>query len=62
MAIPARNIRHILAAHGLEFEDGILEDLVECRADVHIAISKGRAVMQYEGLLGLRVALPNAGV
>ena len=41
---------------------GILEDLVECRADVHIAISKGRAVMQYEGLLGLRVALPNAGV
>ena len=62
VTIPARHIRHILTAHGLEFQDGILENLVERRADVHIAVGKRRPVVQHEGLLGLRVALPNAGV
>ena len=62
VTIPARHIRHILAAHCLEFQDGILENLVERRADVHIAVGKGRTVVQHKGFLGLRVALPNAGV
>ncbi len=62
VTIPARHIRHIFAPHGLKLEDDILERFIECRANVHIAIGEGRAVMQYEGLFGLYVAVSNAGV
>ena len=62
MTIPARHIRHILAAHGLELEDDVLEGLVQRRANVHIAIGKGRAVVEDESLIGLRVAGADLGV
>lgn len=46
MAVPAGNVRGLESAQGLRLQDQILEDLVQRRADVHIAVGEGWAVMQ----------------
>ena len=46
MAVPARNVGRLEATQGLRFQDQILEDLVQRRANMHIAVGEGRAVMQ----------------
>ena len=56
MAVPTGHVRHVFAAHILELQDDVLERLVQRRADVHIPIGKGRAVVENESLAGLRVA------
>ena len=48
VAIPARNIRGAIAAHALELNDNVLKDLIEGRANMHIAIGEGRSVVKYE--------------
>ncbi len=48
VAVPARHIGRILAQHLLRADDQILEDLVERRADMDVAIGIGRAVMEHE--------------
>ena len=58
MAIPARDIRHVLTAHGLELQYNILEDFIECGANVNVAVCKRRTVVQYKSFLGLCVASP----
>jgi hypothetical protein len=49
VAVPARDVRRAETAHGLVTEDGILEQLVERRADVDVAVGEGRAVVEDEG-------------
>ena len=51
VTIPARDVRRPEAAHGLITEDGVLEQFIEGGADVHIAVSERRAVMEHEGRL-----------
>ena len=46
MAVPARDVRRAFAEHGLGFHDEILQDFVERGAHVHIAVGKGRSVVQ----------------
>ena len=46
MAVPAGNVRGLESAQGLRLQDQILENLVQRRADVHIAVGEGWAVMQ----------------
>ena len=48
VAVPARNVIGVLAAHALRANDDVLQDLVERVADVDVAIGVGRAVMQHE--------------
>ncbi len=48
MAIPAGNIRRAFAAQGLILDDDVLENLVQRRADVDVAIGERRAVVQDE--------------
>ena len=48
VAIPARHIRRAKAGHRFRFHHQILEDFVERRAHVHIAVGKRRAVVQHE--------------
>ena len=48
MTIPTRDLRRAFAQHRLRFHNKILEDFVERRAHVHIAVGKRRAVMQNE--------------
>ena len=53
MAVPARHVRHVFAAHCLVLENEILENLVQRRADVHIAVGERRAVVQQKTLRAL---------
>ena len=48
VAIPARHVRRAEAAQGFVFDDDVLENLVQRRADVDVAIGEGRAVVQDE--------------
>ena len=48
MAIPTRDVRRAFAEHRLRFHHEILEDFVERRAHVDVAVGKRRAVMQNE--------------
>ena len=61
MAVPARDVRRPEPAHGLIPEDGVLEQLVEGGADVHVAVGERRSVMEHEGRLaggaGLNLAI-----
>ena len=62
VTIPAGHVRHIFAAHGLEFENEILERLVERGADVDVAVGEGRAVVQHKHFARLCVAFADAVV
>jgi len=46
MAIPARDLGCAEAAEGLVFDDDVLENLVQRRADVNVAVGKWWAVVQ----------------
>ncbi len=48
MAIPARDKGRAETGHGFRFHDQILEDFVERRSHVHVAVGEGRAIMQDE--------------
>jgi len=48
VAVPARDVGRVLAAEGFEFDDDVLENLVQRGADVDIAIRERRAVMQHK--------------
>ncbi|MGY4467152.1 hypothetical protein ACVWWK_002834 [Bradyrhizobium sp. LB9.1b] len=48
VAVPARHVVGIEAEHLLALGDEILQDLVQRRADMDVAIGIGRAVMQHE--------------
>ena len=48
VAVPARHIRRAETGHRFRFHDQILEDLVQRRAHVDVAIGEGRAVVQHE--------------
>ncbi|MNS92828.1 hypothetical protein D3C72_1269740 [compost metagenome] len=50
VAIPARNVIGVVAAHLERAGDDVLQDLVQCMADVDVAVGIGRAVMQHEFL------------
>ena len=50
VTIPAGDVRRPFAQHGLRFHHEIFEDLVERGAHVHIAVGKGRTVMQNKQL------------
>ena len=57
MAIPAGDVRRIIALHALTFDDDIFEDLVQRMTNVNVAIGIGGAVVQSEvGLLLVRLA------
>ena len=61
VAVPTRHVRRAETAHGLVAEDGVLEELVERGADVHVAVGEGRSVVKDEGRLaggpGLNLAI-----
>ena len=48
MAVPTRDVRRAFAEHRLRFHHEVLEDFVERRAHVDIAVGEWRAVMQNE--------------
>ena len=48
VTVPARHVVGIEAEHLLALGHEILEDLVEGRADMDVAVGVGRAVMQHE--------------
>ena len=54
MAVVADDVRRVEAGHRPRFDDEILQNLVQRRADVDVAVRVGRAVVQHE----LRRALP----
>ena len=43
VAVPARDVGRIEARHGLRFDDEVLQDLIESRAEVDPAVGIGRA-------------------
>ena len=51
VVVPAGNIGDAVALHGLGFVDEILENLVERRSHMDIAVGEGGAVMQLKGRL-----------
>jgi hypothetical protein len=53
MTIPTRNVRGAFAQHCLRFHHEILEDFVERRAHVHVAVGKRRTIMQNKQLASL---------
>ena len=48
VAIPARHVGRAKAGHRFRFHDEILEDLVQRRAHVDVAVRERRAVVQDE--------------
>ena len=60
VAIPARNVIGVPARHLLRAHHQVLQDLVECRADMDIAIGIGRTVMEDEEVTAFRI-LPQTG-
>ena len=48
VAVPARHVDRILAQHLLGADDDILQDLVQRRAEVKVAVGIGRAVVEDE--------------
>ena len=55
VTVPAGDIRRILAEHRLRAADEVLEDLVQPRADVQVAIRVRRAVVKDEERPALRL-------
>ena len=53
MAVPARNVGSVIAAHRLVIHDEVFEDLVEGVADMDGAVGIRRAIVQDEGLVVL---------
>ena len=53
VAVPARHVVGVVAEHLLRAHDDVLEDLVERRADVDVAVGVGRAVVEDEARLAL---------
>jgi hypothetical protein len=49
VAVPAGDVRGVMAEHGAGFDDEVLEDLVEGRAEVDVAVGVGRPVVEDEG-------------
>ena len=60
MAIPTRDKGAVKSLHTLEFDHDVLEDFVESRADMDIAVGIRRPVMQ--DILGLAVVLLENGL
>ena len=60
VAIPARQVRCVVASHVVRLDDQVLQDLVERRADVDLAVGVWRAVVQQEdrGALARGANLP----
>ena len=50
VAVPARHVRHVFAAQRLVLENEVLENFVQRRADVHVAVGERRAVVQQKPL------------
>ena len=48
VAVPTGNVGSVIAEHGARLDDEVLEDLVEGRAQVDVAVGVGRAVMEDE--------------
>ena len=53
VAVPARQVGGVEALHLVRADDDVLDDLVERRAEVDVAVGVGRAVMEDEGLAAL---------
>jgi hypothetical protein len=49
VAVPAGDVRGIMAEHGARLDDKVLEDLVEGRPHVDVAVGVGRPVVKDEG-------------
>ena len=47
VTVPARHVRRVAPGHGAGSDDEVLQDLVERRADVDLAIGVGRPVVQH---------------
>ena len=66
VAIPARDIGRAEAAQGLVLDDDVFENLVQGRADMHVAVGKGRAIVQDKllraGTLGLDGGIKPGGL
>ena len=61
VAVPARNVDGVVPQHGARLHDEVLQDLVECRPHVDIAVGIGRTVVEDpQGTIGR--GLPNAAV
>ena len=60
VAVPARHVVTVEAEHLLALGDDVLEDLVERVPDMDVAIGVGRAVMQHEFRLALRLLAQGA--
>ncbi len=48
VAVPAGDVGGVEAGHGLGLDDEVLQDLVECGAEVDVAVGVGRAVVKDE--------------
>jgi len=46
MTIPARDVRGIESAQTFVADDDVLENFIECRADMNIAVGERRAIME----------------
>ena len=46
VAVPARHIGRVKPAHSLAFQDYVLENFVQCMADMDVTVCIGRAVMK----------------
>ncbi len=49
VAVPAGDVGGVVTEHGARLDDEVLEDLVEGRAHVDVAVGVGRAVVEDEG-------------
>ena len=61
VTIPSRHVRGVVAGHRARADDEILQNLVECVADVDVPVRIRRAVVQHE-LRTARAVLPNLSV
>ena len=58
MAVPPRHERRVEARHGLRLDDEVLQDLVQRRAQVDVAVGIRRPVVQHEsGMAGAFLAI-----
>src|SRR5690606_29444729 len=55
VAVPARHVVGVVTAHLERARDHVLQHLVQCMADMDIAVRIGRAVMQHEQWTSLRL-------
>ena len=57
VAVPAGDVGGVMPEHGAGLDDEVLEDLVEGRAQVDVAVGVGRAVVEDEGRTAVGGAL-----